>query len=244
MAMSSVLPPPVFEKIDIPSDAMVRKLASPPAGKASRGRRRFEGLKNTGPTIEVDFPAELLRPSKANGRRGWEALREQLEKETASSKMMTRPSKNISNGNEDGNGSLDPKELHTFVKKLGANVPEDVLKKELDRDGDGKIDLNEFKAWWKILLPNKKETLPIVNTTKPPPMSEARLRRMSTASRMLSRGRSSSTYTYKDVRVAIKTSLRGKHQSRLRTRQTQQKRCPHSGYIYDRDVKIPFRWIR
>ena len=52
---------------------------------------------------------------------------------------------------KDGSGSIDVRELNELMEALGADIPQnelDVALKALDADGNGFIDLAEFKAWW------------------------------------------------------------------------------------------------
>jgi len=52
----------------------------------------------------------------------------------------------------DGNGYIDRKELKTVLKRLGnSDISDDELEecyKELDKNGDGKIDFDEFQHWF------------------------------------------------------------------------------------------------
>lgn len=52
---------------------------------------------------------------------------------------------------KDGSGAIDVRELNDLMEALGADIPQnelDVALKALDADGNGFIDLAEFKAWW------------------------------------------------------------------------------------------------
>jgi Ca2+-binding EF-hand superfamily protein len=52
---------------------------------------------------------------------------------------------------KDGSGAIDVRELNELMEALGADIPQnelDVALKALDADGNGFIDLAEFKAWW------------------------------------------------------------------------------------------------
>jgi Ca2+-binding EF-hand superfamily protein len=51
---------------------------------------------------------------------------------------------------EDGDGTLDVKELVTLCKSLGIQRGDaNVVMKQLDADGDGSVTLDEFEAWWR-----------------------------------------------------------------------------------------------
>lgn len=51
----------------------------------------------------------------------------------------------------DGDGDLDPKEIGPVLHEMGRDVTPDMIesvRKELDKDGDGKIDAEEFADWY------------------------------------------------------------------------------------------------
>ena len=76
---------------------------------------------------------------------------------------------------KDGNGTIDPKELGQLSKDLGQEITEEQIEeamKELDLNGDGVVDLEEFSRWYftgmksyggvmKGLLQTKNSTLTI-----------------------------------------------------------------------------------
>jgi hypothetical protein len=52
---------------------------------------------------------------------------------------------------EDDSGAIDAKELQKLCKDLGVEVSDDQLEealRDLDMNGDGVVDFDEFKRWW------------------------------------------------------------------------------------------------
>ncbi len=52
---------------------------------------------------------------------------------------------------KDGSGAIDVRELDSLMAALGADIDQaelDAAVAALDADGNGVIDLAEFRAWW------------------------------------------------------------------------------------------------
>jgi len=52
---------------------------------------------------------------------------------------------------KDNSGAIDVKELNALMEALGADIEQaelDIAITALDADGNGKIELDEFRAWW------------------------------------------------------------------------------------------------
>ena len=88
---------------------------------------------------------------------------------------------------KDGSGSIDKDELADLSKELGAELTEDQLTnalKDLDLNGDGVIDIDEFSRWYfsgmkpysglkRSLLSIGKSTVSIVEALKSEEVSKA-----------------------------------------------------------------------
>eukprot|EP00727_Mastigamoeba_balamuthi_P011241 m51a1_g674 putative ef hand domain containing protein (159) ;mRNA; f:265831-266527 len=52
----------------------------------------------------------------------------------------------------DNSGTISPGELRSLLYDLGYHVPQEQLPAilaDMNRDGAGKVDVNDFKAWWR-----------------------------------------------------------------------------------------------